>query len=238
MALAAIKTLRWSVFSVDLYSAFDAYGCVSGTFGTIFLVGMFSAVCGVASLIKVMNIFKRLLHRTDAIVLRGSRHSKASVLLESYNCSLVGSSRQTKSAKDETAASDDLRKNVHARQMTSLERLSSSLVDGSRRSISPDSRSESSVTYAESDEPDSDGKKRRRKRERKRSIGSMPGPLDDIHFFGLDDHEEEEPVFGEFDSKGKDGHREDEYGDGEVEEDDVIADEQALEEDKSSLLER
>jgi len=122
--------------------------------------------------------------------------------------------------------------------MTSLERLSSSLVNGLRRSISPDSRSESSVTYAESEpdsdagewEVDGDGKKRRRKRERRRSIGSMPGSLDDMHFFGLDDYEEEEPVFGEFE-KGKDGHHEDdEYGDGEVEEDD-IADEQALEED-------
>jgi len=173
--------------------------------------------------------------------------STKSALARLRNFSLVGSrsSRQTKSAKDETAASDDLRKNVHARQMTSLERLSSSLVNGLRRSISPDSRSESSVTYAESDEPDSDagewevdvdGKKRRkRKRERRRSVGSMPGSLDDMHFFGLDDYEEEEePVFGEFDSKGKDGHHEDDemYGGGEeVEEDDVIADEQAFEED-------
>jgi hypothetical protein len=59
----------------------------SGTFGTIFVVGMFSTVYGVASLIKVVNIFKRLLDRTNAIVLRGSRHSKASILLESYRCS-------------------------------------------------------------------------------------------------------------------------------------------------------
>ncbi len=165
--------------------------------------------------------------------------STKSALARLRNFSLVGSSRRTRSAaKDENATSDDLRKNVHARQMTSLERLSSSLVNGLRRSISPDSRSESSVTYAESEpdsdagewEVDGDGKKRRRKRERRRSIGSMPGSLDDMHFFGLDDYEEEEPVFGEFE-KGKDGHHEDdEYGDGEVEEDD-IADEQALEED-------
>ena len=166
--------------------------------------------------------------------------STKSALARLRNFSLVGSSRQTRSGKDETAPSDDLRKNVHARQMTSLERLSSSLVNGLRRSISPDSRSESSVTYAES-EPDSDaggewevdvdGRKRWKKRERRRSIGSMPGSLDDMHFFGLDDYEEEEPVFGEFE-KGKEGHHEgDEYNDGEVEGDDVIADEQALEED-------
>jgi len=167
--------------------------------------------------------------------------STKSALARLRNFSLVGGT--SKQTKDEAAASDDLlRKNVHARQMTSLERLSSRLVNGLRRSISPDSRSESSVTYAES-EPDSDagewevdvdGKKRwrRKTRERRRSIGSMPGSLDDIHFFGLDDYEEEEPVFGEFE-KGKDRYHDegDEDGDGEVEEDEVIADEQALEED-------
>ncbi|KAF8735442.1 hypothetical protein AX14_002029 [Amanita brunnescens Koide BX004] len=164
--------------------------------------------------------------------------STKSALARLRNFSLVGNSRQAKHSKEE-GVSDDLRKNVHARQMTSFERLSSSLVNGIRRSISPDSRSESSVTYAESEadsdaggwEVDVDGKKRWKQRERRRSIGSMPGSLDDIHFFGLDDYEEEEPVFGEF-GEDTDGHREgDQYGDGEVERDDVIADEQALEED-------
>src|SRR6266576_1579463 len=59
----------------------------SGTFGTIFVVGMFSTVYGAASLIKVVNIFKRLLGRTNAVVLRGSHRSKCRVLLESYRCS-------------------------------------------------------------------------------------------------------------------------------------------------------
>ena len=164
--------------------------------------------------------------------------STKSALARLRNFSLVGSSKQTKYSKEESLG-DDLRKNVHARQMTSFERLSNSLVNGIRRSISPDSRSESSVTYAESEadsdagewEVDADGKKRRKKRERRRSFGSMPGSLDDLHFFGLDDYEEEEPVFGEF-GKDEDGdHEGDQYGDEEVKGDDVIADEQALEED-------
>ena len=142
----------------------------------------------------------------------------------------LGGNKQANALKDE-AASDDLRKNLHMRQMTSFERLSTSLVDGLRRSISPDSRSESSVTYAESEpdsdkeewEVDGDGKRRRRKRARRRSIGSMPGSLDDIHFFGLDEYEEdEEPVFGEFER--------DQFGGEELQEE-VLADEQALEED-------
>ena len=136
-----------------------------------------------------------------------------SALAQLQNFSLVGSSSlQTKSG---TLPVGKIRvqramifycKNVHARQMTSpAKRLSSPLVNGLTRSFSSDSHSESSVTYAES-EPDPD-------------VGEweadvwtggcgggregimMPGSLDDIHFFGLDDYEEEGA--GEFE-KGKD----------------------------------
>ncbi|KAF8622140.1 hypothetical protein AX15_007266 [Amanita polypyramis BW_CC] len=138
----------------------------------------------------------------------------------------LGGSRQGNALKDDVT-SDDLRKNLHLRQMSSFERLSTSLVDGLRRSISPDSRSESSGTYAES-EPDSDGGEweiggdGKRKRERRKSIGSMPGSLDDMHFFGMDEYEEEEPQF--------EGRKADQDGNGDLQEED-FADEQALEED-------
>lgn len=59
----------------------------------------------------------------------------------------------------------------------------------------------------------------------------MPGSLDDLHFFGLDEYEGEEPVFGEFGEDEDGDHEGDQYDDDEVERDDVIADEQALEED-------
>lgn len=162
--------------------------------------------------------------------------STRSALARLRNFSLVRS-RQAKSERGELGV-DDSRRNVHAR-LSSLERLSSSLVGGFRRSISPDSRSESSATYATSD-ADSDGEggidadgKRRRKLERRQSIGSMPGSLDDMHFFGLDDYEGqlEEPVFGEFEEKKGEQHEDDYHDDGELHEGDAIADEQALEED-------
>ncbi|PFH51330.1 hypothetical protein AMATHDRAFT_59413 [Amanita thiersii Skay4041] len=163
--------------------------------------------------------------------------STRSALARLRNFSLGGSRRQTMTMNN-NGNQDDLRKNVHLRQMSSLERLGTSLVDGFRRSMSPDSRSESSVIYTESENEDSGGEwevsedgKKRWKRERRRSIGSMPGSLDDMHFFGLDEYEEgpmEEPVFGEYE-RSKDGEVQGEES-GQLHVNDV-ADEEALDED-------
>ncbi|KAJ6466693.1 LNS2-domain-containing protein [Mycena vitilis] len=105
-------------------------------------------------------------------------------------------SRETSPPPDEQQRSEELR------QMSSFERLSntlssswgksSPLTDGSRRSVSPESRSSSSYTYADSEEEDGDDDletdKQRRRRQR-RSMTSMPGSLDDELQFDMDDDE-------------------------------------------------
>ena len=53
----------------------------------------------------------------------------------------------------------------------------------------------------------------------------MPGSLSDMHFFGLDEYDEE-PVFGEVE-----GSESEQQVDGELQEGDMFTDEQALEED-------
>ncbi|KAJ6466736.1 hypothetical protein C8R47DRAFT_1153526 [Mycena vitilis] len=87
---------------------------------------------------------------------------------------------------------DEQQRSAELRQMSSFERLSntlssswgkaSPLTDGSRRSVSPESRSSSSYTYADSEEEDGDDDletdKQRRRRQR-RSMTSIPGLLDD-----------------------------------------------------------
>ena len=94
-------------------------------------------------------------------------------------------------------ANDD--RSPQLRQMTSLERLSSTLaaltqsssssVGETRRSFSPGSRSSLSLTYAETSDDDygddgisCDGEKMSKRRERTKSVTSMPGSLDDMHF--------------------------------------------------------
>ncbi|KAJ7682441.1 LNS2-domain-containing protein [Mycena polygramma] len=105
-------------------------------------------------------------------------------------------SRETSPPPDEQQRSAELR------QMSSFERLSntlssswgksSPLTDGSRRSVSPESRSSSSYTYADSDEEDGEDDletdKQRRRRQR-HSMTSMPGSLDDDLQFVMDDDE-------------------------------------------------
>ncbi|KAF9528024.1 Lipin/Ned1/Smp2-domain-containing protein [Crepidotus variabilis] len=86
--------------------------------------------------------------------------------------------------------SSDGYKNSHLRQMSSFEKLSStlgSMVDTYRRSASPSS------SFLDSDDEDEDGDEldldgKRRKRQRRRSMTSMPGTLDEAHF-GLDDED-------------------------------------------------
>jgi phosphatidate phosphatase LPIN len=93
--------------------------------------------------------------------------------------------------------------NASLRQMSSFEKLSSTLgfgqttlttVGSSRRSMSP----ASSTSYESDDEDDlelgRDG--RRRRIERRRSMTSMPGTLDEIHF-GIDEGEDESRSFGD-----------------------------------------
>jgi phosphatidate phosphatase LPIN len=93
-------------------------------------------------------------------------------------------------------------RNSHLRQMSSFERLSSTLAfmtginngDGSRRSASPELSSSSYVTSDDEDgdesELDLDGKPRTIRS--RRSMSSMPGTLDEMQFDMDDDDEEKE----------------------------------------------
>ncbi|KAG5639717.1 hypothetical protein H0H81_005900 [Sphagnurus paluster] len=119
--------------------------------------------------------------------------SSRSTLARLRNFSLVGGRQGTRmSARPE----EQERRNSHLRQISSFEKLSNTLgfsqtaaVTNVRRSASP----ESSAYDSEDDEGeeglDADGKRRRR--ERRRSMTSMPGTLDEMHF-GMDEEEEEE----------------------------------------------
>ncbi|KAF9006636.1 Lipin/Ned1/Smp2-domain-containing protein [Cyathus striatus] len=124
--------------------------------------------------------------------------SNQSTFARLRNFSLVGSRQSSMSIPVDNLNSNEggVYRSSHLRQLSSLEKLSTTLgfmstVNDIRRSVSPDSRSSS---YADSDDEDSeelssdvDGRKRRR--ERRRSMTSMPGSLDDMNF---DDLEEEE----------------------------------------------
>lgn len=108
----------------------------------------------------------------------------------------------------------------HLRQMSSFEKLSSTLGfmagiskgDGSRRSASPDSSS----LYAVSDDEDGDeseldidGKPRRM---RPRSMTSMPGTLDEMHF-DMDEEEHYEDESYDGDGNGAQEEVEEEFDD-------------------------
>ncbi|TFK64057.1 LNS2-domain-containing protein [Pluteus cervinus] len=131
-----------------------------------------------------------------------------------------------------------------AAQMSSFERISSTLGFPSRRSLSPSSASSSSLYADDEDEEgiyEEDGRRRRRSRdgrERRRSMASMPGSLDDRDF-GFDEYEEHEHEYeemeeghmnGAVDGEGIDGeeelHGEEEMeaGDEEIELDDAVFD--------------
>ncbi|KAF8969328.1 Lipin/Ned1/Smp2-domain-containing protein [Flammula alnicola] len=131
----------------------------------------------------------------------------------------------------------------HLRQMSSFEKLSSTLgfmsrmngEDASWRSTSPSSSS----SYIGSDDEDDDGEispdGQRRRRVRRRSMTSMPGTLDERHF-GMDDDEEEEEGHDHLhhdDGQFVHGEEDDNY-DGEGDEGD--ADEQADEAFDDDLL--
>jgi phosphatidate phosphatase LPIN len=153
--------------------------------------------------------------------------SNQSALARLRNFSLVGSRqgamRMSPSGDVFSGLENDTRSS-HLRQISSFEKLSntlgfaqtSSIMGGNRRSASPESQS-SNAYDSEDDEDDlelgADGK--RRKRERRRSMTSMPGTLDEMHF-GMDDDDDYDNGYGD-----------DENGDGNLEEDMIEGEEDA-----------
>ncbi|KAG6850907.1 hypothetical protein H0H93_006733 [Arthromyces matolae] len=111
----------------------------------------------------------------------------------------------------------DRGRSSHLRQMSSLERLGSTL--GWSRSTSP------ATSYGSDDEDEVNGQGRR-KRERTRSMTSMPGTLDEMHF-GMDEEEEEAEFYQG--SVGVDGevgyltHEPEEAGEEDFDEDIMVA---------------
>ncbi|KAH9482509.1 Nuclear elongation and deformation protein 1 [Psilocybe cubensis] len=125
--------------------------------------------------------------------------SNQSALARLRNFSLGANNNPRPYATDsQPLSSGDGYRSSHLRQMSSFEKLSSTLgfmtrVNGDpyRRSASP----ESSSSYIESDDEDDEGELgvdgQRRKRNRRRSMTSMPGTLDESHF-GMDEDDGEE----------------------------------------------
>ncbi|TFK43792.1 Lipin/Ned1/Smp2-domain-containing protein [Crucibulum laeve] len=146
--------------------------------------------------------------------------SNQSALARLRNFSLGSrQSTMTKTSIENPSASQegDLYRSTHLRQMSSFEKLSSTLgfmstVNGVRRSLSPESQSSSSNAYADSDDEDAedwdlDADGNKRKRQRRRSMTSMPGSLDDMHFGDSDEEEGDREYEGEEET---DEHGEDE----------------------------
>lgn len=110
----------------------------------------------------------------------------------------------------------DLNRDPELRQMSSFGRF----VNGLRRSVSPSSASRSSYAADSDSESDTDGPHGGEGRHRRRSMTSMPGSLDDLHF-GLDDEAEDthwEGRSGNDEAEGSDFGDDVEY-DGEVDDD-------------------
>lgn len=156
--------------------------------------------------------------------------SNRSTLARLRNFSLVGS-RTSTAIKRQTLPASVLghtegggHRSTHLRQMSSLERLGSTIaaltqsssssveIPNSRRSVSPASRSSMSLTYADSGSEDEYGgadgfekEKNGRRRARAKSVTSMPGSLDDMHF-GQDDDGEIEGEEHIDNADGEDGY--------------------------------
>ncbi|KAF7981688.1 hypothetical protein HWV62_32248 [Athelia sp. TMB] len=183
--------------------------------------------------------------------------SNVSTLARIRNFSL-GGTRTSNVAKRQTlpafALQDGNHKSAHLRQMSSLERLgstiasfttSSSSVDipnpnaghSRHRSLSPASRSSLSLTYADSGSEDefgrdtSDSERQSRKRTRAKSITSMPGSLDDDMHFGMEEDDgsdaEEHPDVVD----GEDGYGYEGGGEGEEDPEHEEVAEDAFDED-------
>ncbi|KAJ6538468.1 LNS2-domain-containing protein [Mycena vulgaris] len=150
--------------------------------------------------------------------------SNQSALARLRNFSLVGSrqsSNMRQSALNQVNGSasrsretspppEPPQRSADLRQMSSFERLSNTLSSSfgqssspvsTRRSLSPESRSSSSTTYADSEDEDGDldADEKRRRQQRRRSTTSMPGSLDDDLQFDMDD---DEP--GEYEEESQD----------------------------------
>ncbi|KAJ2931724.1 hypothetical protein H1R20_g5333, partial [Candolleomyces eurysporus] len=148
------------------------------------------------------------------------------------NGQTAGGDRRDSKYEEEDAASDQPGyRNNDLRQMSSFERLSSTLgfmttVNNLRRSASPESQGSSYYDSEDDDEATlSDGAVgRRRRRERRRSMTSMPGSLideeEDIHF----SDEEGEHYDDEYDAEDGDHEiLESEEGEEEAFDDDLLA---------------
>ncbi|KAJ7167559.1 nuclear elongation and deformation protein 1 [Mycena filopes] len=110
---------------------------------------------------------------------------------------LVNGGSASRSRETSPPPGEASQRSEELRQMSSFERLSNTLSSsfGSRRSVSPESHSSSSHTFADSEEEEGDDEmldadaKRRRRRQNRRSMTSMPGSLDqdDDLQFDMDD---------------------------------------------------
>ncbi|KAG6910120.1 hypothetical protein DXG01_012879 [Tephrocybe rancida] len=130
-----------------------------------------------------------------------SARSDTSTLARIRNFSLV-SGRQASTPASRMSPPPDVERgrSSQLRQMSSLEKLSSTLGFSSQMSDGRRSTSPASSYDSEDDEISStDG--RVRKRERTRSMTSMPGTLDEMHF-GMDD--DDEPHYGDDEEGGQD----------------------------------
>jgi phosphatidate phosphatase LPIN len=110
--------------------------------------------------------------------------------------------------------------------MTSFERL----VSGLRRSVSPSSTSRSSYAADSDSESESDGHLKAGKRQRRRSMTSMPGSLDDLHF-GVDDDEEDDGHWEDGEYGDRDADRGESYDDDDEPYDGELDEEMAIDED-------
>lgn len=154
-----------------------------------------------------------------------SARSDTSTLARLRNFSLVpGRQSSTPVSRASPPLDEDRGRSSHLRQMSSLERLSNTLgwsqiSNDGRRSTSPAS------LYDSDDEGVSDSEGGH-KRERRRSMTSMPGTLDEMHF-GMDD-DDDEPLYSS-DHKNEDGeavhivHAPEEAGEEDFDEDLLVA---------------
>ena len=136
--------------------------------------------------------------------------SNQGALARLRNFSLVsrqGGSRLPSPSEDSGQRRSDLR------QISSFEKLSNTLgfsqttlsvkEVASRRSASPASHSSTSYDSDDDDDLEVGADGRQRRRERRRSMTSMPGTLDEIHFGVEDDEVGEEPRFGGGEGEGE-----------------------------------
>lgn len=133
--------------------------------------------------------------------------SNQSALARLRNFSLVGSRQGTmrmSRSGDTYPGSENDTRNSDLRQISSFEKLSNTLgfaqtssMNSNQRSVSPESQSSGVYDSDDSDddlEVEADG--RHRKRERRRSMTSMPGTLDEMHF-GMDEDDNYDDNYGD-----------------------------------------